>query len=88
MSKPKYIYVVEMLRWGNAEDHSYVIGVKDTFRDALIAGIKTHEYRGGMGKYQPRITQTLLNGDELNTIVHDIDQARALAEEMQIEELK
>ena len=32
------IYVVEMLRWGNRELHSYVIGAFSTREDADLAG--------------------------------------------------
>ena len=73
-----------MLRWGDPEDHHYVIGVFSSLRLALKAGVENHMHRGGVGKYQPRITQTTLDGDKLNTVVHSIDQAVSILDEMEV----
>jgi len=73
-----YIYVVERLRWGGEESHHYVIGVYSNLREAVKDGIEHHDYRGGCGKYQPRIIQTKIDSNEHNTMVHNIEQAHAL----------
>lgn len=48
-------YVVEMLRWGDDHNHSYVVGVCDSLHDAYELGMKHEYYRGG--KYTCRITE-------------------------------
>lgn len=47
------IYVVTMARWGDEENHSYVLGVWSTKAKAEEFGQKEHAYRGG--KYEPKI---------------------------------
>ena len=49
------VFVVEMLRWGDAENHSYVHGVYSTREAAEKAGQVQAVWRGG--KYDPRITE-------------------------------
>ena len=60
MTKPSYldnyrmVYVLEMYRWGDTENHSYVTGVYTNLKQALLGGIEHMQYRGG--KYEPYIT--------------------------------
>ena len=55
----KTIYVVQAYRWGNRENHSYVVGVYDTKEQAIIAADKEEESRGI--KYNCAIISTSLN---------------------------
>lgn len=48
------LYVVEMLRWGDREKHSYVVGVFDNLKQALDEGVANEIYRGG--KYEFSVT--------------------------------
>ena len=45
------LYVVEMLRWGDRENHSYVIGVYSTETLATLAGEAEKSWRGGKYEY-------------------------------------
>lgn len=47
------VFVVEMLRWGERELHSYVAGIYYTIEDALAAALDAEEDRGG--KYEAEI---------------------------------
>jgi hypothetical protein len=48
------IYVVTMYRWGDRENHSYVVGAfADDEERAVRLGKEMHEYRGG--KYDPEV---------------------------------
>jgi len=48
------IYVVTMYRWGDNENHSYVVGAfVDDLDKAVQLGHEVMEYRGG--KYEPEI---------------------------------
>ena len=62
----KTIYVVQAYRWGNRENHSYVVGVYDTKEQAIIAADKEEESRGI--KYKCAIIRTVLNPE------HNIDE--------------
>lgn len=53
------LYIVEALRWGNTEDHTYVVGIWDTFDAAKKAADEHAEYRGG--KYVCQVWQAKLN---------------------------
>lgn len=53
------MYVVTMHRWGDDESHNYVLGVYSTKELALRAGRAEMEHRGM--KYEPKITETLLD---------------------------
>ncbi len=55
----KELYVVEMLRWGDRENHSYVLGVYDTKTKAENAGKFEENYRGG--KYGFYVNTVILN---------------------------
>ena len=50
----KTLYVVEALRWGEREGHSYVVGVYSTMKQANVAKIAEECWRGG--KYMCEIT--------------------------------
>ena len=54
------LYVVEALRWGDREQHSYVVGVYDTLEAAKNAADEHAQYRGG--KYVCVVVQCPLNG--------------------------
>lgn len=45
------VFVVEVLRWGDREQHSYVIGVFSSENLAVDAGKKERESRGGKYEY-------------------------------------
>ena len=49
------VYVTEMLRWGDPECNSYVIGVYSTKHEAKLAGDIEVTWRGG--KYKARINE-------------------------------
>lgn len=55
------VWVVEMLRWGDRESHSYVIGVYSSRVAAVHAGKDEREHRGG--KYEPEIQEFEVSGD-------------------------
>ena len=46
----KDVFVVEALRWGDREDHTYVVGVFDNLHDACEACVIEELWRGG--KYE------------------------------------
>ena len=51
MSEPSQIYyIVEALRWGERENHSYILGLYSDLERAKQAADEHTEYRGG--KYQ------------------------------------
>lgn len=49
------MYVVEALRYGNREAHSYVVGVYSNLRSAAVASLAEEYWRGG--KYECYINQ-------------------------------
>ena len=53
------LYIVEALRFGNREKHSYVVGVWDNFAAAKTAADDHAAYRGG--KYVCEISCCTLN---------------------------
>ena len=46
------LFVVEMLRWGDRENHSYVIGVFSTHNRAVLAGETEKSWRAGKYEYE------------------------------------
>lgn len=60
----KMLYIVEALRGGDRERHSYVLGIWDTLEAAKEAARRHVEYRGG--KYSCQVNQCQLN-DEMST---------------------
>ena len=53
------LYIVEALRWGDDENHSYTVGVYEKKQNAIYAGEIEESWRGG--KYKYRITEHELN---------------------------
>lgn len=82
MNLKGFIFVVEMLRWGGKEDHHYVIGVYSSLKAACEAGLEHEQYRGGCGKYMPRITMTKVDSDDLRTVVDGLEEARHMLKEL------
>ena len=58
------IYIVEAWRWGDREDHSYILGCWDNLEAAKRAADEHSHYRGG--KYQCVVQQCKLN-EEMNS---------------------
>ena len=52
------VYIVEMLRWGERSNHSYVAGVYKSLKEAEKAGMEEDRNRGG--KYDYVITEKSL----------------------------
>lgn len=65
----KIIHIVQAYRWGDREKHSYVVGVYDTKKRAVIAADKEEEYRGM--KYKCAIISTSLNKSHSIESVND-----------------
>ena len=59
MLKSRVLYVVEMLRWGDRECHSYVIGVFSNEWQAKQCGEIEKSWRGG--KYEYEVKSIVLN---------------------------
>lgn len=55
----KTVYIVEALRYGDREQHSYVLGVWTTLEAAKAAAQEETEYRGG--KYICQVHQCTLD---------------------------
>ena len=53
------LFIVEALRFGNRENHSYVVGVFDSFDKANLAALTEECWRGG--KYVCEINEQPLN---------------------------
>jgi hypothetical protein len=53
------LYIVTMYRWGDRDNHSYVIGVFDDHHTAMGAGFLEERWRGG--KYKAEILGFPLN---------------------------
>lgn len=73
----KYIYVVEMCRWGSNENHSYFFGAYTTLKKALEEGIQHASFRGR--KYEPYITMSELDTISVhNHMCRTLEEAQAL----------
>jgi hypothetical protein len=55
------VYIVEASRWGNNENHSYVLGCWDSLEVAKKAADEHVTYRGG--KYLCTVLQCNLNNE-------------------------
>lgn len=55
LKKPYPYYIVEALRWGERENHSYVVGLYSELDRAIKVAEEHTEYRGG--KYQCVVLQ-------------------------------
>jgi hypothetical protein len=58
-SKQEHYYIVEALRWGEREDHSYVLGLYSDLDRARAAAEEHTEHRGG--KYQCLVHQCCMD---------------------------
>lgn len=59
------VYVVTMYRWGDTESHSYVLGVWSNQELALLHGNLESNFRGG--KYDPKVTEWIIDANEHDT---------------------
>lgn len=62
------VFVVEMLRWGSRENHSYVHSVHSTALAAEAAGYEAMEERGG--KYEMVVTSFSIDGPKHDVVCH------------------
>ena len=53
------IYLITAYRWGDCENHSYVVGAFDTYEQALKRSREEEQHRGG--KYECEIAEITLN---------------------------
>jgi hypothetical protein len=53
------LYVVEALRWGIPEDHSYIVGIFSSKEQAEKVSLAEELYRGG--KYKCKIEEHILD---------------------------
>ena len=72
------LFVVEALRWGDREDHTYVVGVFDNLQDACEACIVEEMWREG--KYECFINDC----NEMNIEIQE--QKKTLFDEWDVEE--
>ena len=56
------LYIVEALRWGSRENHSYIVGIYDTHEQAKVICQEEEQYRGG--KYKCEIEEKRVNDNE------------------------
>ena len=54
------MFIVKMERWGDYENHSYLIGVFNNYMTASLEGQNHRQYRGG--KYEPKIIALDIEG--------------------------
>ena len=57
MNKP--LYYVQAYRWGNIDNHSYMVGIWEDSNEAQLAAKKEEECRGG--KYECIVYLAYLN---------------------------
>lgn len=70
--KPKLVYVVTMYKFGDRENHSYVLGIYSKKEKAISEGFDEKEYRGG-NKYYPEILEFDLNDDKHKSTVLELE---------------
>lgn len=63
----KYVYVVEMCRWADRENHSYCIGAFSTLLAALAEGLQHAYYRDC--KYEPTVSMFEVDHATGNSLV-------------------
>lgn len=61
MKRKKHVYIVTMYRWGNRNNHSYVLGAYNNKDRAITYGVTEEGWRGG--KYKCEVIKTVLNID-------------------------
>lgn len=76
MNDRKYVYIIEMCRWADSDNHSYCIGACSTLIKALNEGITHSVFRDR--KYEPTIYLTEIDGNGNNKICTNLDEARML----------
>lgn len=64
MTDKKMFYIVEALRWGDRESHSYIVGLYSELDRAKAAADAHSEYRGG--KYSCQVFQCAVD-EEVDT---------------------
>ncbi len=78
----KYVYILEMRRWGDPELHSYVVGTYTSLLPAIQDGLDNGEFLRG-GKYEPVIHLTHVDSYTPNLVLCDsLESARLLHEEI------
>ena len=63
---PKTMFVVQAYRYGNKENHSYIVGIFDSVERAVKASEAETDYRGG--KYDCEVYECKIN----STLVPDL----------------
>lgn len=76
----KYIYVLEMCRWADNNNHSYCSGVYSTFLKALDSGLRHSSFRAN--KYEPQVYMVDIDGDVHNIMCRSMDEANYLYKEL------
>lgn len=71
-NKPRLVYIVTMYRFGDRENHSYVLGVYSKKEKAILEANDEKEFRGG-NKYYPEILELDLNDDKHKSTVLELE---------------
>jgi len=69
------VFVVTMYRWGDRENHSYVLGVFTTKENAEKAGEAERQYRGG-SKYFYECLEVALDSDDYENHVVAVEMGK------------
>lgn len=64
------LFIVEALRWGDRENHSYVVGVFDSLHDACEACVVEELWRGG--KYECVINEGIKNKGDIQAQIEEL----------------
>lgn len=70
------VFAVEMNRWGDRENHHYILGVYSTIRLACEAGLSHREWRDG--KYEPCVVETIVDSGKRTTWAENSDECREI----------
>jgi hypothetical protein len=73
------VYTVHAYRWGDRENHSYLVGVYSKKLAAIKAGEATTEWRGG--KYECEVIQWKLDDYESKKVIVPLPQPQRLHRE-------
>lgn len=77
----RFVYLVNMWRWGDPDSHVYPLGLYSTFLLSLTDGLMNSHYRGG--KYEPAIYMYEIDSIEAgNQICSSLAQANQLYTEI------
>lgn len=66
------VYTVHAYRWGDRENHSYLVGVYSKKHAAMKAGERETEYRGG--KYECEVIEWQLDRDDSQKTIVPLPQ--------------